>query len=190
MSVVVYWKERLAAGRPFYSESIWDESNNTRGKPTDGGAWPRAVARSALFDDYTVWHQDEYLKPYREAEYFADNPERMPQPVDELTFYATIAPWLYIVDKSRQVRTYLVPVRQFYEDRWVDTKKNRYFVRLCALKAHEAAFEIATALSPRAAVPYYTPKLSEELEAARNEYMKRINANREAMHKTMMGDRD
>lgn len=190
MSVIVYWQERLRAGRPFFSNKVWEEPNNTRGKPADGATWPRAVARSALFDDYTIWHQDEYLQPYREAEYYAANPDRMPQPVDELAFYATIAPWLYIVDKNRQVRTYLVPVQVFYEDRWVETKKNRYFIRLCAREAHEAAFEIATALSPSTPVPYYTPGLAEQLEEAREAYMKRINANRETMHRTMTGKGD
>lgn len=190
MSVVIYWQERLKARRPFYSQKIWDEPNNTRGKPADGSTWPRAIARSALFDDYTLWHQDEYLRPYREAEYYVANPDRIPQPVDELTFYATMGPWLYIVDKQRQVRTYLVPVQQFYEDHWIEVKKNRYFIRLCEHTAHEAAFEIATALPPSAPVAYYSPSLTQELEAAREVYMKRINANREAMHRTMTGRQD
>lgn len=143
MSVLQYWQRRLVEKNPIYSEAFRIDKVGYRENIEDPtSTWPRAVARAILFDDYVAWFTDVYLEPYRKSDQYKDFPEIMPRPCDELTFYSTISPWVYIVGKKQQVRTYLVPTRVHHKGDWRNLKINKYFIRLCAWEAHVAAFEL------------------------------------------------
>lgn len=185
MSVQIWWQERLTQRCPVASQKIREDGYSLRPRRGSEDTWPHAVSRSALFDDYVEWHQDTYLGAYREVEYYRENPDRMPHPADELTFFSTIAPWLYIVGKKQQVRSYMVPKMELYEGRWYEVKTARYFVRLLEHEAHEAAFLIATGVSPSAPVAYYEPQAASTLDRHQGAYTDRITEARERMERGM-----
>lgn len=156
MSIQLYWKERLAAGAPtqFFKEEGIDVKHR---KDRMGEAWPHSVARSSLFDDYQRWHDRVYLAPYREIEYYQRRPEAMPQPADQLGFFTTIAPWIYIVGKKEQIRNYPCDVQVRVGGIWMTQSKGRYFVRLAELKYHRAFFENVTNTKITDPSTYFNP---------------------------------
>jgi hypothetical protein len=144
MSVLLYWKERLEAQNPLFNDKLRVPMLNVRPMPgmDPRSSWPRAVARSALYQDYQDWHKDQFLALYRGIQWTGE----MPKPAEELIFFSTMAEWLYVVGKEEQVRTYLVPNSVRYEGRWLKGKKNRYFVRLLDWEYHAAQFELTTGI--------------------------------------------
>jgi hypothetical protein len=142
MSVLLYWRERLEAHNPLYKEDLRIPGLNVR--PMNGmdpkASWPRAIARYALYQDYCIWHREQFLPLYKGVEC------PTPKPADELIFYSTMAEWLYIVGKEQQVRTYLVTHSSYYEGEWVRGRKHRYFIRLLDWAYHAAQFELTTGI--------------------------------------------
>lgn len=145
MSAVLYWKERLEDAQPLRDEALRVEGFNVK-NPSATNTWPRAVARQALYQDYLKWFEEIYLLSFKTVGYYQDFPEQMPKPLDELGFFATMGPFLYVVGKDKQVRNYSVKVQKPYQGRYVQVKTGRYFVRLCEHKAHCAAFELNTGI--------------------------------------------
>lgn len=190
MSVTMYWKERLAAHNPVYCDALRIDKLTVKKRPGQLDDWPHSVARSTLFDDYVAWHNEVYLSGYREADYYKQHPERLPQPVDELTFFSTMSPWLYIVGKKQQVRTYMVPHRYRYEDEWVEGKKNTYFVRLCEWQHHAAAFELNTGIRLDDASEYYEPGRAQMVADAAAAYLQKISENRQSLERSMLGSEE
>lgn len=148
MSALLYWKERLLCGMPFFSSKFYDEKlflKPNRKDPTS--PWPHAVARSAMYADYAIWHREKYLPEFQEQPHYQRYPEDLPRAADELGFFSTIGPWLYVLGKSKQVRSYSIIERVHQSNVWHDVPKKRYFVRLCGLPVHIAAFELYTGIS-------------------------------------------
>lgn len=179
MSVVQYWKERLEAQNPLYDTALRIPQVNVRPNPgmDPRASWPRAVARSALYQDYITWFKECYLKPFKETPYYAERPSRLPKPVSELIFFSTIAPWIYVVGKKEQARTYLVPTQMKFEDRWVSGKKNSYFARLLEWRHHVAAFELDTGIQVEGS-PVEPGEHIPMLADIRANYLALVSANR------------
>lgn len=182
MSVVLYWRQRLIAGRPIRSDTLWAEGYNYR--PLDkqpDSTWPKAVAKQALFQDYLGWFEEEYLKPFAASKGYAEFPDQLPKPANELGFFSQINPMLMLVGASSQVRNYKVTRRQLYEGRWIDVKGWRSFVRLCEWDEHVSAFILQTG----SMIPRRQPRtLSQDIEAVAGAVqvaIKRLATNREAM---------
>jgi len=185
MSVMLYWQERLEAQNPLYSESLRIDKVNVR--PMHGmdpkASWPRAISRSALYEDYCRWHKDQFLQLYRGIAWSGP----MPKPAEELIFFSTMSPWLYVVGKDEQVRTYLVPHSEKYEGEWVHCKKNRYFIRLLDWQYHAVQFELTTG------VFVFNRDMTAEdrirmVEGAKANYRKVLDHNRHQMKMAMSGE--
>lgn len=188
MSVLLYWQERLQAQNPLYDERLRIPGYNVR--PLAGldprASWPRAVARSALYEDYIVWHKQCFLDLYRGIAWSGP----MPQHATELIFFTTIAQWIYIVGADRQVRTYAIPASLKFEDTWYSGKKNRYFIRLLDWRYHAAQFELTTGI--------FKFDIGEDIitaedrirliEGAKANYMAVLDHNRGRMEQSMRGD--
>jgi hypothetical protein len=145
MSAMLYWKERLLTGMPFYASKMYVEGLNYKPNRKDPTSpWPHSVARSAFYADYCIWHNEAYLPQFKDQPHYKEYPEDLPMMADELGFFATIAPWLYVVGKSRQVRSYAVTERVHQDGEWHEARRKRYFVRLCSREVHVAAFELFT----------------------------------------------
>ena len=148
--------------------------------------WPYAVARSALYEDYRVWFRESYLKQFANIKGYHEVRDRLPQPDSELSFYVAMAPWLYLVSKKEQVRSYVVPVREHLDGRWWTLKKHRNFVRLCRHEQHVAIFEMSTGLVVYDALANVSNK--EKLEVvnkAREDFREELKNNKEIMDEQM-----
>ena len=139
MASLIWWKERLREGSPLWSEALRLDRINLR-KPMERD-WPSAVARGALYQDYENWFNIEFLSPYKDAR---TEKLDLPKPDDQLTFFATLGPVIYLAGKEKQVKVCQVPVPAHHEGRWVTVKKSRYFIRLFSLDTHIAAYETVT----------------------------------------------
>lgn len=117
-----------------------------------------------MYQDYCYWHEDVFLVPYRGVLFFEND---LPKPVDEMTFHVSIAPWIYLLGKDVQVRSYLVPHRYYFEGKYHQGKKRRYFVRLCYWETHVAAFETYTGVPVTGNVKFFdiekTKRLAEDI---------------------------
>lgn len=187
MSVLLYWQERLEAQNPLYTESLRVPKLNIRPMPgmDHKSSWPRAIARSALYEDYQQWHKDQFLALYRGISWAGP----MPKPVEELIFFSTMAQWLYIVGKDAQVRTYLVPHSHLYEGEWVHGKKNRYFIRLLDWEYHAAQFELTTGIFKFQVCDTAEDRIR-MIEEAKANYIKVLAHNRHAMSEKMGMEED
>ena len=145
MSVVVYWRERLEERRPIRLAAYYQENYDWKPRLEDGGdTWPRLVAKQSIWKDYLAWHEDVYLKPYREAEYFKDFPDQLPQPANEVEFWHIMAPLLYVSgSRNSQTRGYFVWGYRVHMGERVQAKVHRAFVRLLEWEEHMAAFMLA-----------------------------------------------
>jgi hypothetical protein len=154
MSVIPYWHERLRARQPFRLESLRIEGYNTKAR-NDGmvDTWPRAVAKQALRQDYVAWFEQEYLPQFTASGFYAECPEALPEPLDDLHFFTAIGPFLYLVGREAQTRSYRVREQKRFEGRWMPIRVMRNFVRLCEWHEHVAAFELATGMSCGARLP-------------------------------------
>lgn len=180
MSATLYWKSRLTDGDIFFTEASRIVGSTVKPhKNKSDLKWPYAVARSAIYEDYCVWHRLAYLPTFADVEHYKNFPEDLPERADELGFFSTIGPWLYMVGKQRQVRSYSVdePVHQF--GAWHEAKKKRYFVRLCSLAAHRAAFALYTGSVVETQVS--DEELIRVVTEAQTESRDRIERNRASM---------
>lgn len=147
MTVALWWKSRLEAGDPIRSPRFrlagYDVKERAVIHPT-AHKWPKAVARQALYADYLCWHDEVYLLPLRDVPFFQDFPERLPEPANELRFFTTLLPFMYVFDRSYHNRNYMVQTSRQFEGRWITVKANRYFYRLVEWEAHVAAYKLET----------------------------------------------
>lgn len=145
MAVVLYWKERLAARNPLRLEALRIVGFNVkprRDRMED--PWPHSVAKQAMFEDYLVWFDQVYLPPFQEAEFYQDFPDQLPKPADQLEFFTTMSPFVHVLGRKQQTRSYFVPKVTGHEGRWITVKVYRNFVRLCEWEDHVAQFELLT----------------------------------------------
>lgn len=177
MSVQIYWKERLAAGSPtlFYKAEGIDVKHRKDRMEED---WPHSVSRSSLFDDYKRWHDEVYLAPYKQFEFYQINPEQMPSPADQLNFFTTMAPWLYIVSKQQQTRNYACDTQVQVGGVWITQSKGRYFVRLAELKFHRAYFENITGGKVADPSLYFDPQQAVVRHEGQMEFLRLITEGR------------
>jgi hypothetical protein len=177
MSVQLYWKERLAAGAPtqFYKAEGVDVKHRKDRMEED---WPHSVARSSMMDDYLRWHDQIYLAPFKEVEYYQSHPEALPAPADQLTFSTTISPWLYIISKQQQVRNYPCDHQVQVNGVWMTQAKGRYFVRLAQLKFHVAAFENLTGCKVTDPSHYFNPHMALVTHEGELEFLRLVTERR------------
>ena len=187
MSTITYWRECLINKFPLRMSSagtagVWVKYR--KGPRTT--TWPYAVARAALYEDYRVWFRESYLKQFADIKGYHGVGDRLPQPDSELSFYVAMAPWLYIVSKEEQVRSYVVPVREHLDGRWWTLKKHRNFVRLCRHEQHVAVFEMLTGLVVYDALANMS---NEErlgvVNKAKEAFREELKTNKEIMDKRM-----
>lgn len=163
MSVIQFWRERLAARRPL-GGPMWKEGEDYKphlDKKRRADSWPHSVCRDVLYRDYLWWFEETFLKAYRGVAFFDD--ENMPKPEDALTFFCGMSPLLYLAGKDVQVRNYQVPVSVRHEGKWIKVRKWRYFVRLCDWETHVAAFELATGLPVAGNVAFFEAEKAKRL---------------------------
>lgn len=176
MSAALYWKGRLIEGRPFYSDAMYVE--NVTFKPSrSGDIWPHSVNRIALYDDYCIWFRQAYLPEFQSQEHYTKFPEDLPRRADELNFFATIGPWVYVVGKQQQVRSYVVMEKEHQDGAWFEVRKKRYFIRFCSIEAHRAAFQLFAGMS-LGAVELFDVDLAKVVAEAQVECRDRITKNR------------
>lgn len=135
-SVIMWWRERLVARFPV-SDAFKQEPFNYKSR--DGAAlelWPARVARQALWKDYGLWADGQLKAAWSEM----TTEERVAQVPNELHFFSTLAPYLYVDNKRRMVKNYSVKTFVLFEGNQVEVRKRRYFVRLAPWKDHMEAF--------------------------------------------------
>lgn len=146
MSAILYWQGRLIERQPIWHAPLRIEGDVIRSHRKENDTWPHAICRSAMYADYLEWFKRVYLPPFEGQPYYANSPDRLPEPADELNFYVTLSPWVYLLGKKAHVRMRNVSHRVCVEGRWIETKASRYFVRLCEWEDHVAAFELKTGI--------------------------------------------
>lgn len=186
MSVLIYWQERLQDRKPLYSDSIAIPGFNVKAR--EGDSWPASVARSALLEDYLLWHEEKLLEPYRQSPMYADHPAMMPKPVDEMGFYNSLAPLIYVIGKHQQVRNYKVTIQRQFEGKWQSGTQRRYFVRLATWEEHVASFELQTGIEVHGNVIYLDVAKAQMLMKARTEWQEETDGNRKRMETSMGRD--
>lgn len=174
MSVIQYWRERLAARNPLYSGSFKarEDYKVRQDRPQD--PWPHSVCRAVLYQDYQFWFEDVFLKAYRGVPYYDNSPDKFPTPEVDFEFYSGMSPFLYLVSKEVQVKNYLVPTQRFYEEKWVKGKRYRYFVRLCEWETHVAAFELYTGLSISGNLAFFDVEKAKRMSAEIADFKARL----------------
>ena len=187
MSVIEYWKSRLKSRDPFFSKSLrLPRVNYKDHRPFTGDTWPRAIVRQAMFADYLAWHEDAFLAPYRNMPFYEDREDKLPKAVDELAFFTTMAPWVYIVGKKQQVRAYAVPTQKWHESEWVKCKVNKYFIRLCEWEDHVAVFELLTGLRVSEDAVFFDVERAKRVSEVVEAHLERIKNNREKLNPSMV----
>lgn len=185
MAVILYWRDRLADRCPIRAPVLRIDGFGFRkrqDRPDD--PWYKAVARQTLLQDYNAWFADVYLPQFTGVPYYMDYPDQLPKPADDLGFFTQIAPFLYIVDKKQQTRSYLVNIKEPFEGRWLELKTHRNFVRLCEWEEHVAAFRIQTGQDIGATQTIHFDSIIRVAGAVRIA-KKRIAENKEALDRQM-----
>jgi hypothetical protein len=183
MSINAYWHERLRAREPIRLQALRQIGFNV--KPRENDTWPTAVAKQALRLDYLAWFDEVYLPPYLESGFYQDTPQALPQRLDDLHFFTALSPFIHIIGREEQTRTYKVRVNKQHEGRWISVKANRNFVRLCEWREHVAAFELVTGLSINMPLP---PPSDENMAAITQGVtvgITKLAANKEAIDRAM-----
>lgn len=175
MSILQYWRERLAARDPLYSPSFKAREDYKVRQDRPDDKWPHSVCRAVMYQDYLFWHQDVFLNAYRGVPFFDISPEEMPQPEDDLTFFCTMSPFMYLISKDVQVRNYRVPYQYRFEGRWIKGKRLRYFIRLCEWETHVAAFEMYTGLNISGNIKFFDVEKAKRLSAEIANYKIKIS---------------
>lgn len=162
MSAIQYWKERLAARNPLHA-GVWVEGRDykTRKDRPPISTWPHSVCRAVIYEDYLIWHSEVMLAPYRGVAYYDENPDARPAPLNLIPFFTEISPFIYLVGKDSQVRSYpSIVVHQDDEGNPVRSRKFKYFVRLCEWEAHSLAFEKKTGIVLSKNLAFFDPTRS------------------------------
>lgn len=133
--VLIWWHDRLKARFPLRDQFKIAPQNY---KPKDGAGpdvWPGRVARYTLYDDYRGWfaEQNAILWPHLEE-------DQRPKCPNELAFFTTLGPYLYVRDKNQMTRTYFVSMPVLFEGKTRMVKKRRYFIRLAPYEEHVDAY--------------------------------------------------
>lgn len=183
MSINAYWHERLSARQPLRLEALRQAGYNV--KPREGDDWPVAVAKQALRLDYMAWFDEVYLPPYLESGFYQDTPQALPQRLDDLHFFTALSPFIHLIGREQQTRTYKVRVPKKFEGRWITVKANRNFVRLCEWREHVAAFELATGLIVGDKLPDPDPENMGVMAEGVTVAIRKLAGNRETMERTM-----
>lgn len=126
MSISRWWEGRLREGFPLGQPPI-KALGNYNYKLRDGvvvGGWPKAVARSALYDDYGAWFNISCPGATIKTEH---------------EFYVMVRPWVYF-DKGKQVKNYFVMQSKLVNGTWVKVRVRRWFIRLGTYEEHCAMF--------------------------------------------------
>ncbi len=187
MAIALYWRERLKARQPLYLEALRMEGYNfIRNPDALEDSWYKAVAKQAWATDYRAWFDEIYLAPFKSNGYYQDFPDRLPVCGTDLEFFTAIGPFLHVIGKAQQTRSYKVHEFRPYEGRQVKIKVSRNFVRLARWEDHVAAYELLTgsrlgsALASGETVDA-VQMLSEGARAAAD----RLAANKEAIDRAM-----
>lgn len=152
MSVQRYWAERLTDKRPIRSVELWQLKSAIRADD-EMENWPRAVSKEIMYMDYKQWYEEIVLPQYACSEYYRNNPNLVPQPVEYHTFFTIIGPWLYVTgDKKNHVRHYRVQMNVPYKNSWATVRRLKSFIRLSDWEDHVAAFELHTGTALRYAL--------------------------------------
>ncbi len=183
MSINAYWHERLRARDPIRLDALRQIGFNV--KPRQDDTWPLAVAKQALRLDYKAWFEQVYLPPYLDSGFYQDTPQALPQPLDDLHFFVALAPFIHLIGREEQTRTYKVRVQKKFEGRWVSVKANRNFVRLCEWREHVAAFELATGLSIGLDLPPPSDENMSAITQGVTVAITKLASNREAIDRAM-----
>jgi hypothetical protein len=183
MSINAYWHERLSARQPLRLEALRTVGFNMKVREND--TWPSAVAKQALRLDYLAWFEQVYLPPYLDSGYYVDTPQALPQRLDDLHFFTALSPFIHIIGREEQTRTYRVRTRKQHEGRWLVVKANRNFVRLCEWREHVAAFELATGLVVGNKLPDPSLENMETIATGVTVAITKLAGNRETMERAM-----
>ena len=149
-----WWEERLKAHDPIGVPAVHLDGYNLKMHPTSQEPWPKAVARSALYEDYRFWFEDRAIKPIMKSPNY--DPKMLPITKTEHEFFICMKPWIYI-DKDHQVKNYWVWGQRQHEGEWVKVKVRRWFVRLMPWEAHAIAFFVDTGIDTRLSAGKYNP---------------------------------
>ncbi len=187
MSILFWWKERLVAQHPFHRPKTPD-IDYRMGADNPSTTWPALVQRTTLFKDYQTWHEEVYLAAYKGVEYYQESPDRMPMVATELEFFNIIRPFVYLHGRNTQVRSIKIPEQVHYQGRWVELRKYKYFIKLCPLAEHCAAFELYTGMSLSTDVKYYEEEKAKILALAADAEEKKAEDRRKAMEDAMSRD--
>lgn len=146
MSVLLWWRERLDARFPLNEKFKIEPFNFKQREGAIPDQWPGRVARRALYESYCDWVDLQNVKTWPGTE-----PEdtRRAKPVNELTFFTTLSPCLYVNGRKRMLKNYKVKKSVPFEGGYQTTKVRRYFIRLGEWQEHVDAFR---RLVPREAV--------------------------------------
>lgn len=185
MTIIPYWHERLRDRQPLRSEALRLEGYNLKMREGVVDTWPRAVAKQALRQDYLTWFAEVYLPPFMDSGHYRDCPEALPEPMDELHFFTALSPFIHLVGREAQTRSYRVKELRRHEDRWVPIRVFRNFVRLCEWAEHVAAFELATGIRCRVQLPPPTRENMEVVTRGVKVTIKRLADNRATLPEAM-----
>lgn len=154
MSTITYWAGRLRDEFPLYDAALRKPKITYKPYLNEPyRRWPRAVCRSDLYHDYVSWYNNEVKPVYQAMPVYQENPQAIPPADAEFIFFATMSPWLYVMGKKRQVKSYYVDQQEHVDGSWVNTKVRRYFIRLGSYQEHLDAFESITGLKVSQVVP-------------------------------------
>lgn len=182
MAVVMYWRERLQSGNPIRLEALQGVNYKRPQDINPEDPWPKAVSKQALLQDYMAWFDEVYIKPFLDTPFYQDCPEQLPKAATELEFFTTMSPFIHLVGRDQQIRSYPVHEQRFFEEKWVTVKVRRNFVRLCNLKEHVASFELQTGNSINEGAPARSDVERAEIVAdAVKTTVDKIAANKAAM---------
>lgn len=187
MAVVLYWNQRLAERNPLRDPELRIEGVNIKSREVED-SWPRAVAKQAQYMDYLKWFDEEYLPSFASVDYYRDFPDQLPKPANELEFFTTIAPFMYVVGRKQQVRSYAVKQQQTYEGEWMTIKKTRNFTRLCEWEEHVAAFVVQTGIEIKAPPPRPKKQDVELVAGATKIVVRKIAQNKATIDRQMGKD--
>lgn len=146
MAVIQYWAERLRDRDPISTPQLRTVNTVKHHEGRGEDTWPKAVAKQAMYLDYLAWFERVYLPPFQQTPFYQDQPVLLPAPARELDFFVTMSPFIHVVHRDKQTRSYLVREQRQHNGRWLEARVRKNFVRLCEWKEHVAVFELQTGM--------------------------------------------